>query len=331
MPSRATAGRTCHARHRRDPAAALARACLLLVAVIAAGCGNETSLVLSVPATPTQAPPATVTPPAATATRTVAAATATTAPRGTATQTPRASATRTPRRTPTVPPSPTARLVPSATPTRAPSATATASASPTAAATIAFTAIDTATPSPTATDTAPLPPASPTFTPTPTALPSVTPTGSGAAVCGNRVLEAGESCADCPADCVVGPCAAPGAPTQAFVFDLVAPLGFEPTTATVLIGYDSTVLSLPGTGAVPTVRQRVIAPPPVPQAFTPNDLDHAVRVLLSRNIPLARLFTITFDRCAGAPPPTTAALSCIVESCAAGGTGVPGCRCTVSP
>jgi hypothetical protein len=127
---------------------------------------------------------------------------------------------------------------------------------------------------------------------------------------------------------VVGPCTAPGTPTQAFVVDLVPPLGFQPTTATVLLAYDSTRLSLPGSGTATTVRQRVVASAPVPQAFTPNDLDYAVRVLESRNVPLATLFTATFDRCAGAAP-TLDDVVCTVESCASGGTGVPGCTCTV--
>jgi hypothetical protein len=68
----------------------------------------------------------------------------------------------------------------------------------------------------------------------------------------------------------------------------------------------------------------------VPQAFTPNDLEYAVQVLESRNIPLGQLFTATFDRCSGAPAPTLADLSCTVLSCAQGGGGVSGCTCVVS-
>jgi hypothetical protein len=149
------------------------------------------------------------------------------------------------------------------------------------------------------------------------------------AVCGNRVLESSETCETCAPDCVVGPCDAPGAPTQAYIVDLVQPTGFQPTTATVLVGYDSTKLSLPGTGTATTVRQRVVAGPPVPQAFTPNDKDYAVQVLISRNTPLAQLFTATFDRCGSAAAPTLADVSCTVLSCAQGGGGVTGCTCTV--
>jgi len=157
-----------------------------------------------------------------------------------------------------------------------------------------------------------------------------TPTGSTGAVCGNRVLESSETCETCAPDCVVGPCNAPGMPTQAYIVDLVQPTGFQPTTATVLVGYNSTKLSLPGTATATTVRQRVVAGPPVPQAFTPNDKDYAVQVLISRNTPLGQLFTATFDRCSGAPAPTLAELSCSVLSCAQGGGGVSGCTCAVS-
>ncbi|HSP99115.1 MAG TPA: hypothetical protein VL049_17975 [Candidatus Dormibacteraeota bacterium] len=177
--------------------------------------------------------------------------------------------------------------------------------------------------------------APPTATFTATALPSATftptatPTGGSRAVCGNHVLESGETCDSCAADCAIGPCNAPGMPTQAFIVDLVQPPGFQPTTATVLFGYDSTKLSVPGTGTATTVRQRVVAPAPVPQAFTPNDKDYAVQVLISRNVPLGQLFTATFDRCGGAAAPTLADVSCTVLSCAQGGGGVAGCTCTV--
>ena len=44
----------------------------------------------------------------------------------------------------------------------------------------------------------------------------------------------------------------------------------------------------------------------------------------------AATFTVTFDRCASAPVPTLADLSCTVLSCAQGGGGVSGCTCVVS-
>lgn len=214
----------------------------------------------------------------------------------------------------------------------APIATATPSGTPTVSVTPTATATRTTTPvgpSPTMTDTplggVPTATDTPTATPTPSFTATATP---GGATCGNRVIEPGETCVSCPADCVSGPCTA-SATTQTFTVDLVPPVGFQPTTATVLLGYQSTKLSIPGSGTATSVRQRVIAPAPIPQAFTPNDLDYAVRVLISRNTPLATLFTVTFDRCTGGPAATLADLACTVESCAAAGTGVPGCTCTV--
>ncbi|MBX3028467.1 DNRLRE domain-containing protein [bacterium] len=199
---------------------------------------------------------------------------------------------------------------------------------PTASATATVTGTATPTPAgPTATATQTPFGGVPTATPTSTFTATATP---GGAVCGNRVLEPGETCATCPADCVVGPCTSPGNPTAAFRVDLVPPTGFQPTTATVLLGYNSTRLSIPGTGTATSVRQRVVAPAPVPQAFTPNDLEYGLQVLESRNTPLGQLFTVTFDRCGGAAAPTLADLACTVLSCAQGGGGVAGCSCIVS-
>lgn len=216
---------------------------------------------------------------------------------------------------------------PTATATRTPSLTATATATATRTHTPAG-------PTPTATHTplggAPTATHTPTFTPTPTFTATATPGGT---TCGNRVLEPGETCDTCAADCVVGPCTSPGAPTAAFRVDLANEFGFDPTTATVRLAYDSSVLSIPGTGAAVSVRQRVVAPAPLPQAFTPNDQEYAVQVLISRNTPLtdsSPLFTATFDRCGGAPLPTLADLACTVIGCAQGGGSVPGCSCTVS-
>jgi hypothetical protein len=215
---------------------------------------------------------------------------------------------------------------PVATPTPSGIATRTAIASPPPADPTA-----TVTPPRTATDTPLGAPPSATTAPTRSPTSTFTATGTpGGATCGNRILEPGETCASCAADCAAGPCNSPGAPTAAFRVNLVAPPGFQPTTATVLLSYDSTKLNIPGTGTATAVRQRVVAPPPVPQAFTANDLDYAVQVLESRNIPLGQLCTVTFDRCAGAPAPTVADLACTVLSCAQGGGGVSGCTCVVS-
>jgi hypothetical protein len=159
-----------------------------------------------------------------------------------------------------------------------------------------------------------------------TELPTATPTGGPE--CGNDLLEPGETCEGCPDDCMVLSCNAT-APTIAFAVDLVPPLGEQPTTATVLLAYRSNLLSIPGSSNETSVRQRVLPPAPLPQSFAVNDLDYAVRVVVSRNVPLGRLFTATFDRCTGQDAPTLADVACIVEGCASSGTPLPGCGCMV--
>lgn len=346
------------ARRSNGPRALLIAA----LALVGSACGSDSSISVYIPVTrtPSVSPTPPLAPPTATGT-TVSTRSATTPP--TATMRPEATATHTATRQPTrtatstavaatasasatamaTPQPPTVTrtatltpVPPSATPTATPTASATATNASTVPSTASATATRTATGLPTGTATATATATvRPTATFTATSLPSATftatatPTGGSDAVCGNRVLEPGESCDGCPADCVVGPCDSPGAPTQAYIVDLVQPPGFQPTTATVLLGYDSTRLSLPGSGTATTVRQRVVAPAPVPQAFTPNDKEYAVQVLISRNAPLGQLFTAAFDRCSGAAAPTLADVSCTVLSCAQGGGGVAGCTCSV--
>lgn len=171
-------------------------------------------------------------------------------------------------------------------------------------------------------------------TPTPTNTPpggatTATPT-SGGGNCGNGFLEPGETCANCAADCVVSPCTAV-APTPSFAIHLNSPLGSVPTTVTVLLGYQSDLVSIPGSGNATMVRQRITypAPPPFPQE--PNDLNYALRLVVGRNAGFTNgLFaTVRFDRCSGAPAPTAADFGCTVEACAGSGGPIAGCTCTV--
>jgi hypothetical protein len=160
------------------------------------------------------------------------------------------------------------------------------------------------------------------MTPTPT----VTPMSS--AVCGNLLLEPGESCETCAPDCVVQACTATTS-TAAFVFDLVPPPGQNPTGVTVRLGYRSDKLSIPGTGSVTSVLQRIVAPAPPPNPFIRNDQNYALSVVLGRTTPISQLFTITFDRCQGAPAPTVDDLGCAIVGCASGGPPIEGCTCEV--
>jgi hypothetical protein len=147
-------------------------------------------------------------------------------------------------------------------------------------------------------------------------------------MCGNNVLEPGETCTGCPADCAVLSCT-PVAQTASFTLRLIPPPGQSPTGATVRLGYHSGKLSIPGTGSVASVIGRVTAPAPPPNPFIRNDQNYVLTVVLGRTTPIDVLFTVTFDRCQGAPAPTVDDLGCSIEGCASGGPPIEGCTCLV--
>lgn len=128
-------------------------------------------------------------------------------------------------------------------------------------------------------------------------------------------------------DCDVQPCAAT-TPTRTFRVDLVPPAFQVPSSVTVLIGYRSDLVSLPGTGTTPgaRIRQR-----PSGATVTVNDLDYAVRVVVSRagGLSEGRLFLADFDSCSGAAVPTVADFACTIEGCASSFGPIDGCRCAV--
>ena len=157
--------------------------------------------------------------------------------------------------------------------------------------------------------------------------------GSGqaasSATCGNKLLDADETCAQCPADCTTQPCRA-GQQRAKFEVVFTPPETPDVSAASILIGYRSDLLSLPGKGMDTSVKSRLTAPNHDVMAF--NDVDFALRIVAGhpKAIPAGVLVTVEFDRCEGAPAPTVADLSCAVESCA-GSTGPSdGCRCSIT-
>ena len=215
-----------------------------------------------------------------------------------------------------------------------PGSTATATKTPVATSTATTTSTATATSTQTNTPVGGLPTATATATRTSTGTPTgtftttVTPT-MGSSVCGNHFLEAGESCATCPADCTVLSCTAV-APLQTFRVNFAAPPGSVATVTSALVGYRSDRVSLPGSGASPGSRVKN-RPPGTSQLV--NDLNYALRVVIQANtgsIPDGRLFTVDFDSCSGQPAVTPADFGCQIESCGGSFGSISGCTCTVT-
>ena len=142
------------------------------------------------------------------------------------------------------------------------------------------------------------------------------------AVCGNGFLEDGETCTSCPADCVVHPCTVT-APTRTFQVNFTPPAGQDVSAVTVLVGYRSDLVSLPGSGASSNLTAR-FQNKPSGSVLAPFDLDYAVRVVMQRTalFSAGRLFTVDFDSCQGAAAPTASDFGCAntfgsVEGCTA--------------
>ncbi|HVM96125.1 MAG TPA: hypothetical protein VMT89_07035, partial [Candidatus Acidoferrales bacterium] len=151
----------------------------------------------------------------------------------------------------------------------------------------------------------------PKFTPTPivVATPTATATATPSTVCGNGLLETGETCDSCPGDCSVKSCTAAGTMTTLAV--IFASPSRPASGVTVQVGYRSDLVSLPGTGAASSVSSRV-KNRPQNSIFAVNDLDYALRVVASRAGSFAdgRLFTVAFDDCFGGAAPQLDDFSC---------------------
>ncbi len=172
-----------------------------------------------------------------------------------------------------------------------------------------------------------------TTTPTPTATPTATPTPTlPTASCGNGLLQPGETCTSCPADCQPAACTADG---TTVTYTVAVASGGVPREVRVQLAYRSSVLSLPGSGTDRSVAQRVRFAPPVPDAngFTVRDLDYAVEIASTRaaGLPLdpGPFATARFDVCGGAPDASLADVSCLVERCTGAAGPLDDCACIV--
>ena len=252
---------------------------------------------------------------------------------------------------PTMAPTPSPSVTATPSPTDAPTEVATTAVAPTDTATLTATA-DVPTPTATSTRTPTrTPTATPQLTATPTATPAASPTPRPA-VCNNGVLEYGETCAKCAKDCKVASCTATSTVATFFV-TFTPPLGENASSVTALVGYRSSVVSIPGKGTGSCKggsndgkarsggadctggqclqpKSRVKNTPPA-SFIGANDLDYALRVVVTRSSQIAagRLFSVDFDTCQGGPAATLADFGCTVEGCASSFGPIDGCTCTV--
>lgn len=204
--------------------------------------------------------------------------------------------------------------------------TSTSEITPVASATATLSSMPTAT----VTDT-PAVSATSTTTPTVSATPTPTATTASSAECGNGLLEPGETCESCADDCIVSPCT-PTVSMPSFAVHFSGVVGTVPTTVTVLLGYQSDLVSIPGMSNEMTVRQRITYPPPVPFPQSPNDLNYGLRMVVGRTagIPNGLLATVKFDACQGASTAVPGDFACTVEGCAGAGGPINGCDCSVT-
>jgi hypothetical protein len=101
----------------------------------------------------------------------------------------------------------------------------------------------------------------------------------------------------------------------------------------VFIDYPEGAVSIPGSGTVTTVRQAITN---VPSGFlsSPNDLDYGLIEVLgtgSSSVLPTRIFTITFQDCQGATPPSAADFACVVKDATdSQGSPLGGITCAVT-
>lgn len=171
-----------------------------------------------------------------------------------------------------------------------------------------------------------VPTATATSTPTATPSPSPTPTLPPDS-CGDGLLEQGETCQSCPADCQAAACTPNG---TTVTFAVTAQASRPAAQVRVQLAYRSSTISIPGSGSDTSVRQRVRPAPPVPQTFQVNDLDYAVDITSALPAGLPATFaTVRFDACSGAPAATVDDLTCFLETCADAAGPISGCACSV--
>ena len=158
-------------------------------------------------------------------------------------------------------------------------------------------------------------------------------------VCGDNIVETGETCDDgntvdgdtCPSNCRIESCT-PTASTRTFSVTVTPPAGVTLGGVTVFVNYPEGKVDLAGHGNDNSVKQAITGLPGG-ALTTPNDLDYGlIEVIASTGaLPSGKLFTMTMADCAGATTATPADFTCTVTDAAdTTFNTVTGATCSVS-
>ncbi len=150
------------------------------------------------------------------------------------------------------------------------------------------------------------------------------------AVCGDGVRQNGETCDDgntvdgdaCPSNCVINTCAPTQTKVQATI-SYAKQTSVSVGSVVTLLDYPDGTVTIPGIGGAASVGARIAV---VPTGFskTANDLDYALRVLISSAtgavLTPGQTYRVSFDLCFNKTPPPATAFTCQVLQAATSGS-----------
>lgn len=155
-----------------------------------------------------------------------------------------------------------------------------------------------------------------------------------AALCGNGMVDAGETCDDgntvnedsCPGDCAVDPCTPTLDAGPVVTVSLDNQQGTAFGVATVFLDYPEGLVLLPGSGEDSQAQAAVTGRPTSGSpTCVVNDRDHGLQFgcfsFGGAGFPEGQLFSAAFKRCQGAAAPTAQSFRCTVIEAGAAGTG----------
>lgn len=152
------------------------------------------------------------------------------------------------------------------------------------------------------------------------------------ALCGNGVMNAGESCDDgnnsdndgCPANCFIAACTPVAATVRQVTVSFATPAGVDVAALTLLLDYPEHKVFMPPGGPQTTIGSANFVPlyPPAEVLIRGADLapagstgsGHAVRGLVadSTAVPAGPIFQLKFQDCEGAAAPVAGEFICTV-------------------